>query len=442
MQLLGAEIVTDRRPSTADVVDKQTAVEPRCKRICIVTNAPISQNPRVVKEADVLSEAGYDVLVLFGQHAEWTRPLDQHILDSATWRGRAIEIWPSGTRRRFHRLILAVQVSIFRFLAKCSTAAPIAEFAYSRFLIGQLWHALRARADLYIGHNPQSLPVVAWAAHLRGAKFGFDFEDFYQGELPANERGSLSNRLLAAIEARYVPKACHLTAASWGIAREVAVMHGIAPPLTILNVFKWADRAQLRCTGGEPIRRPQLSLYWFSQIVSLDRGLQDAIRAIEHVSAPVMLHVRGSATIEVKSELMSIAKRCGVESRIIFLDPIPPEDLLAAAAEHDVGLCLEVPSTANRDNCITNKIFMYMLAGLAIIASRTRGHADVLAKNPNVGFLYEANDLQGLAAVIERLSRDQELLARTKAQALEAARHTWNWERESRSLVAAIARAI
>ncbi len=81
-----------------------------------------------------------------------------------------------------------------------------------------------------------------------------------------------------------------------------------------------------------------------------------------------------------------------------------------------------------------------MLAGLAIIASRTCGHSDVLAISPEVGFLYEPHDFEGLAAILERLSHDSDLLARTKVRALEAARDHWNWERESRTLIAAVAR--
>jgi len=330
---------------------------------------------------------------------------------------------------------------MFRTLAKVWKFAPIPELAYSRFLLEQLRLAIGARADLYIGHNPQSLPVVVWAARLTNAKYGFDFEDFHLGEAKPSESGALSHQLLALIEGRYLSKAHLITAASWGIAREVAKVHGLAEPLTVLNVFNWADRAKI-AAPGLLARSDGLSLYWFSQIVGLDRGLEDVIRALEHVRAPVALHLRGAVTQEVKSNLIAIAQRCGVEGQIRFLDPISPDNLLAAAAEHDVGLCLEVPSTASKDNCIANKIFIYMLAGLAVVASRTRGHTELLKMSPNAGFLYDSDDPRGLAALIERLARDRNLLQRTKAQALEAARDRWNWELESQTLVTAVDRVI
>jgi glycosyltransferase involved in cell wall biosynthesis len=421
---------------------RKASSENRSKRICIVSNGEISQNPRVVKEADALAAAGYDVFVLFAQYAEWTRSLDRAILDRAQWRGCAVEARPGGLRPRILLLILKARVFVFRTLSNISMIAPIAELACSRYLVEQLWLAVRARADLYIGHYPPSLPVVAWAAWLTGASYGFDFEDFYQGQSPTEEADNLFNRLIAVIEARYLPKACLLTAASRGIAREVARLHGCREPVTIMNAFAWADRTQIPSTVAPPARTGRLSLYWFSQIISLDRGLQDVIRAIGLIRNPVELHIRGAATAEVKTELLSHARRCGRESAINFHDPIPPENLLASALQHDVGLCLEVPSTLNRDVCITNKMFLYMLAGLAVIASRTRGHLEIFKMNPNVGFLYESGDVKGLATIIERLSENSCLLAQTKGHALDAAREHWNWERESRVLLTSVEQVI
>ena len=408
------------------------------KQICIVTNGEISQSPRVVKEADALAEAGYDVVVVFAQAANWSLVMDQDILDHAKWRGRVVENWPAGVWRRILRAQIAARLGFFRVVSHFSLRSPIAELAYSRYFLEQLWIAIRARADLYIGHNAQSLPVVAWAARLTGAKYGFDFEDFHQGQTPVNEAGSLSSRLLSAIEARHVPGAEHITAASWGITNEVAALHKIVKPTTILNVFNWADRAKLPLAKKISGRRHELSLYWFSQIVSLDRGIQNVIQAMGRVREPVVLHIRGVLNPKVQIELMLLAQNSGVKDRIIFHGLIPPDELLATAAEHDVGLCLETTAVLNRDICITNKMFLYLLAGLTVVASRTRGQSEVLAKCSEAGFLYDSGNIEQLALIIERLARDPGLLAKAKASALAAARDRWNWEQESRTLAASV----
>jgi glycosyltransferase involved in cell wall biosynthesis len=368
--------------------------------------------------------------------------MDQDILDHAKWRGRVVENWPAGVWRRILRVQIAARLRFFRAVSKLSLRSPIAELAYSRYILEQLWIAIRIRADLYIGHNPQSLPVVAWAARLTGAKYGFDFEDFHQGETRLNEAGSLSSQLLSAIEARHVHGAQHVTAASWGIANEVAALHDIAKPITILNVFKWADRAKLLSAKKIASRSPELSLYWFSQIVSLDRGIQDVIQAMGRVREPIVLHIRGLLNPDVQAQLMLLAQTSGVKNQLTFHGLVPPDELLATAVEHDVGLCLETPAVLNREICITNKMFLYLLAGLAVVASRTRGQSEVLAKCPEAGFLYDSGNIEQLAFIIERLARDPGLLAKAKASALTAARDCWNWEHESRTLVASIDRLL
>src|SRR6266851_7076349 len=67
----------------------------RRKRICIVGLGSISHNPRVVKEADALAAAGYDVVVLFLQHYEWSRAVDRQIVERAKWRAEIVDVSPS-----------------------------------------------------------------------------------------------------------------------------------------------------------------------------------------------------------------------------------------------------------------------------------------------------------------------------------------------------------
>jgi glycosyltransferase involved in cell wall biosynthesis len=407
-------------------------------RICIVGLGSISQNPRVVKEADALAAAGYDVIVLFPQQYEWARDMDRQIMERVKWRTDVVEVLPT-FGGRIRRFTLALRLHLFRLLCHCTMHFPVAELGYSRYFLSLLWRAIRHRGDLYIGHYPGSLPVVAWAARLTGAKFAFDFEDFHRGEGYPIEPESLPNRLLVAIEDRYLPGASFVTAASWGISDEVAKTTGLPLPTTVLNAFPWSDRARLVL----PIPRlpnRHLSLYWFSQIVSMDRGLQDVIGAMALMREQAELHIRGADSAGSIERLRHLAEERGISERVHFHPIVPPEDLLASAAMHDVGLCLEVPATPARNVCITNKIFVYMLAGLAIAATRTRGHVDVLNRAPEIGVLYDSGDIASLATILDRYATDRSLLTRTKAAALATVCEVWNWERESKTVVGAIDR--
>ena len=326
--------------------------------------------------------------------------MDRNITEHARWRADIIEERPT-IGGHIRRWAFALQLRSFQQLGRLTMRFPVAELARSRYFLVLLWRAIRNRSDLYIGHYTGSLPVVAWAARWTGAKFAFDFEDFHRGETHPIEPESLSYRFVAALEDRYLPAASFITAASWGIAEKVAKATGLPVPTIVLNVFPWSDRVRLPMPNPRPANTV-LSLYWFSQIVSLDRGLQDAIRAMGAARERSTLAIRGVAAKEVKSDLLTLARSCGVEQRITFLPLIHPHELLTAAAEHDIGLCLELPTPLNRDICITNKMFLYMLAGLAVVASRTRGHEDVLALSPGAGFLYPSGDAAALAEILDQ----------------------------------------
>src|SRR5262245_44066382 len=54
-------------------------------RICLVSSGHLASNPRLVKEADALQEAGFAVSVVAGNVAPGVRALDATILARASW---------------------------------------------------------------------------------------------------------------------------------------------------------------------------------------------------------------------------------------------------------------------------------------------------------------------------------------------------------------------
>ncbi|MFN7860877.1 MAG: glycosyltransferase, partial [Pseudanabaena sp.] len=76
-------------------------------------------------------------------------------------------------------------------------------------------------------------------------------------------------------------------------------------------------------------------------------------------------------------------------------------ELLSRIAEHDIGLALEIPYCFNKQFTISNKLFQYLQAGLAIIATNTEGQSEFLSRYPEVGPLIPSNDPIALANAIK-----------------------------------------
>lgn len=293
------------------------------------------------------------------------------------------------------------------------------------------------KADFYIAHYPESLVVAFIAAQKYQALLGYDAEDFHTEE----GYNQIVQKHTELIEGALLPICSHVTAASGIIADELAAKYQIQRPVPIHNVFPWSERETIdglnkdRC-GSE------LSLYWYSQTIGLNRGIQDAIRAASLITRPVQIHLRGSISEETKNTLVELARSCNVADRLFFHPRVSPRELISRAVEHDVGLALEQPVDTSRQISVTNKLFHYLLAGLCVIATDVPGQRYVLEMCPNAGYLYTPGDAVSLAAILQRLADNPELLQQHKAAALDAAHTRWNWETESQYLVDSIHNAL
>lgn len=406
--------------------------------VCIVTPANLCSNPRVVKEADALHEAGLRVEVVFAQNGiRGHDAYDRAIVASRGWTATPVTL-PTRKTRPARWLHGALTQRLCQLLPmRTWPYADIAERGE-----GMAYHllaraALQIEADLFIGHYAEGLAAAGAAARRRQVLLAFDAEDFHTGE--ANPAAKISR--IDFIQRRYLPRCAYITAASGGIADALAGAYDIPLPTTIHNTFSWSDR-QLIDRDVLDRRGRELSLYWYSQVIGLDRGLQDAIRALGLLRGPAQLHLRGAIADETRTALLALATDCGVRDQIHFHEPIAPDALLSRAVEHDIGLALEQGTVFNRAICATNKLFFFMLAGLAIAATDVPGQAKVLSHDPDAGYLYPPGDHVRLADLLERWRSSPEALARAKRASLEAARSHWNWESEAKRLREVVQRSI
>jgi glycosyltransferase involved in cell wall biosynthesis len=132
----------------------------------------------------------------------------------------------------------------------------------------------------------------------------------------------------------------------------------------------------------------------------------------------------------------------GVGHRLFFHGLVPPGDLLGRIAEHDVGLALEENRPKNKDLTVSNKILHYLVAGLAVIATDTRGQKEVAAAAEGAVRLCRVDDALSLAARIEELVAGTETLAHAKASALRAAEAQFSWERQVPTLVGSVEKVL
>ena len=131
------------------------------KKIVLVTSSQPSLNPRMVKEADALSEAGYEVIVVGQYWNEWSTKTYQELILLKKW--KFIHVGGAPTN---DKIIFFISRLIHKVARKLRTAVGF-KFGIAELSIGRCtWllyqQAVKQKADLYIGHNPGGLPPATW----------------------------------------------------------------------------------------------------------------------------------------------------------------------------------------------------------------------------------------------------------------------------------------
>lgn len=408
-------------------------------RICSITPHHLINNPRLVREADALSEAGHDVRVVAVHKQPELRSRDETIGRGRRWRVQFVDIAPTGAGRLTWFLTGARQKLATRLWRVTRRSASLAGLAYTRTFWETARLAAAEPADLVIAHTHPMLAPAFYAARRLGCRWGFDCEDILSEEYGEGIGDPAHQALVRSVEAAFISRADYVTVASAEFAPWLAEHYGVTDCTLVSNVPLLTEAPESLRTGF-PDRRAHLSLYWFSISIGPKRGIEDAIRALPLIEVPVTLHVRGRLLPGFESELRALVSSLGLDDRVVIHDLVGPADVLRAAADHDIGLCLTQPCCENHELAVPNKIYAYMMAGLAVGATATRGHRSAVPSISDVGFEYAPGDHREFAHRVNALVREPGRLRACRERAFGLARTRYNWELERRRIVDCVAR--
>ena len=103
------------------------------------------------------------------------------------------------------------------------------------------------------------------------------------------------------------------------------------------------------------------------------------------------------------------------------VDPVPPDRLVEALRGYDVGLIINRPVTRNDELVFPNKLFEYLMAGLAVAVPRLPGMRP-LVEGEGVGVTYEPGRPELLGDALARLDLDTLAQMQLRARGLALAR--------------------
>lgn len=379
-----------------------------------------------MKELHSCLEAGHSATVISFSFENWSKNINDELLNQL--KGKAELITLPGDRKNKMAWIISSLVSLLSHTFISLNIKSVYLLSFKMFK--RSWLLLQAlqeqprNFDIVIAHNPGAFVPAYHFAKKSNARLGIDIEDYHPGETEDDKVSFYMHRIMKIV----LEHAQVITAASPMILEQS--LHMIKSDkkkgAVIHNAFSLTAQPIWKKLSPNPLK-----LVWFSQNIGLNRGIQDAIEAMILIDEfEIQLSLIGNCSQQVKKELLQLLTT--TRHTIVFIAPVNEKKLTAICSNHHLGLALETGRPENRDICLTNKLFVYLLAGNAILASRTKAQVQFMDQFEGVGKLYSAGDSAALASIFKSLYESPlELLFMRKA-AFRLATERFNWELESR----------
>jgi glycosyltransferase involved in cell wall biosynthesis len=348
-----------------------------------------------------------------------------------------VNICPDG-RHSLRKLYLRLKRRFFVELQKRFGLESPHSLGYDYSTI--LRRSLAVDADLYIGHQEQGV-FLAYVLRRKGKRVAVDFEDWHSEDLLPEARQFRPLKLLRRMECDLLTYSAYSITTSNALAGALAQTYQVKPPEVIYNCFPLIERNQLDGKFKDRKDKDRISLIWFSQTIGPGRGLEMLMEALNQVSFPFEIHLRGKC-IDGYGQVLRELLDFNNQEHLYIHELVPHVELLSRLSEHDIGLALELCEPPSRNLTVTNKILQYLLAGLPVFASKTAGQFEVAEHAGGAVITFKDGNSAELVRLLEKWGNSKSLLRKMSGVALRSAEESFCWERQETKLLELVSIAL
>jgi glycosyltransferase involved in cell wall biosynthesis len=367
-------------------------------------------DPRIEREARALALAGFEVVVIWPS----VSPSDNE---------RGGINWGPGIT--FKRLPFAAGEFVRRFPGYCGREMLLA--------------ALQFKPLAFHGHDLSSGLIALTAAEKTGAYAVVDFHEWFSENVSWRANAWQPHRFPQKqayqwLERQVLRHASEIITVCDSIADAMKVELGGRRPVVIRNIPEMAiapsrEYAPLKQQLGLPDSTFAL-LYQGG--IGPTRLIEPIIESL--VDAPgCVLVIRGPSLDMFGPDYLSLARRIGVEDRVILAPAVPSRDVVAAAVGADAGIYTVAALCRNFIFALPNKVFEYLAADLPVLVAHYPETKRLVCEN-EVGFVFDPYDPNSIADAINRLMNGADLRGKWAANA-RAALSRMNAQKEWQKVV-------
>ncbi len=159
--------------------------------------------------------------------------------------------------------------------------------------------------------------------------------------------------------------------------------------------------------------------------INIHRGAEEAVEAMKFVDNAILLIVGSGDVVPALKEYV-IAN--DLSEKVWFVGKVPADQLRKFSSVADIGLSLDKPLNVNYEYSLPNKLFDYIQAGIAVLASDLVEVAKIV-HHYQVGELLAEHKPEIIANYMQNILSNQKLLDTYKSNARKAA-ESLCWDHE------------
>lgn len=354
------------------------------KRVIVSVTNDLVTDQRVGRTCDVLSEMGFDVL-LVGRKLKNSLPIDR-----------------SYSSKRF-RLIFNKGVLFY------------AEYNLRLFLF-----LLFTKKSILFSNDLDTLLPNYLISKLQNKKLIFDSHELFS-EIPELVSRKRVKKIWLSIEKRIIPKLKHVITVSDSIKDHYQNLYGVSA-IVVRNISENKEHHQ---TNFEfDTKDKKVILYQGS--VNLGRGLELMINTM-HLLDDYIFVVIGNGDILQELKEKTVAQ--SLEKKVKFLGKKTPNELKKLTPNASIGMSLEEDLGLNYRYALPNKIFDYIQANIPVIVSDLP-EMSKLVNTYKIGKILLNRSPKELATTIKNI------VVKDYKEELKIANKELNWSKEKQKIIA------
>jgi glycosyltransferase involved in cell wall biosynthesis len=297
---------------------------------------------------------------------------------------------------------------------------------YASFNIRLFLFLLFNRADILLANDLDTLLAVYLASKIKNTPMAYDNHEYFTG-VPELSGRPFVRGIWKTIERKIFPRLKYIYTESESKRKLFENEYKVSVSVIRNLPLKFYGKPDI-VKKPEWVEDRKVILY--QGAVNKDRGIEEMVEAMQFLDGYIFLIIGNGDLFEhIQNKVLQL----GLSSKVRMPGLIPFDDLPGFTRMADVGISIEKDTNISYKNCLPNKIFDYINAGVPVLVSKLP-EMKLIVEKYNVGAFIDSHESVSIADTIKIFFSDPDRLALWKSN-LSHVTEELNWENEEKVLL-------